>query len=118
MPLSRPCLLSLVSIITGLLLTLDSFPCTNTQVLAPASAPGMGFILTRSRCSAVVSFILDVSACWAAVFLLAVLCLRLRCVCADCVPSELAATFLSPRSIYLTPNPNPEHAEQHQRLLT
>ena len=107
MPLGRPCIPSRVSVITGRLLTLDSFPSTNTQVLVRASVPGMGLIPTRSRCSAVVSFISDVPACCAAVFLLAVLCLRLGCVRADCVPSELAATFLSLRSIYLTPNPNP-----------
>jgi len=69
--------------------------------------PGRGFILTLFRCSAVVFFISDVSACCAAVFLLVVLCFRLGGVRADCVPSELAATFLSLRSIYLTPNPNP-----------
>jgi len=108
MPLSRPYLLSHVSTAVVLLLTLDSFPSTNTLVLLLTSEPGMGLILTRSRCSAVLSFISDVSACCAAVFLLAVLCHRLGCVRVDCVPSELAATFLSLRSIHLTPNPNPD----------
>jgi len=105
MPLSRPYLLSLVSVITGLLLTLDSFPSTNTSVLVPAPVPGLGLILTRCHCCFVVSFIADVSAYCAAVFLLVVLCFRLGCVRVDCVPSELAATFLSLRSIHLTPNP-------------
>jgi len=65
----------------------------------------MGLILTRLRCSAVVSFISDVSGYCAGVFLLAVLYSRLGCVRVDCVLSELAAMFLSLRSIYLTPNP-------------
>ena len=50
-------MLSLVSVITGLLLTLDSFPSTNTGVLVLTPVPGMGLIPTRFQCSAVVSFI-------------------------------------------------------------
>jgi len=113
MPLSRPYLLSLVSVITGLLLTLDSFPSTNTQVLVPTPVPGMGLIPTRFPRSAVVSFISDVSACSAGVFLLVALCFRLGGVRSDCVPSELATIYLSRRSIYLTPNSN--RSFPHQR---
>ena len=105
MPLSRPCLLRLISAPAGLLLTLDSFSSTDTAVLALTPVPGMGPIHTRFRCSAVVSFISDVSACCAAIFLLVALCFRLGGVRADRVRSELAAMFLSLRSIYLTPNP-------------
>ena len=101
---SRPCISSRVSVITGLLLTLDSFPSTNTQVLVLTPVPGMGLIPTRFRCSVAVPFI-SVAYTYVLGSLLAVLYLRLGSVRVDCVPSELAATFLSLRSIYLTPNP-------------
>ena len=66
----------------------------------------MGLILTRFRSSAVVSFI-SVASAYVVVSSLVVSCFRLGGVRADCVPSELATTFLSLRSIHLTPNPNP-----------
>ena len=95
MPLSRPCLLSLVSAPAGLLLTLDSLLCTNTLVLVLASVPDVGLICIHHWCPAVVSFIADVPATCAVFFLLVVLCFRLGGVRVACVPSELAATFLS-----------------------
>jgi len=64
----------------------------------------MGLIPTRLRCSVAVPFI-SVAYTYVLGSLLVVFRLRLGCVRVDRVPSELAATFLSLRSIYLTPNP-------------
>ena len=65
----------------------------------------MGLILTHFRRSAVVSFI-SVPSTYVVGSLLVVFRFILGCVHVDCVPNELAATFLSLRSIHLTPNPN------------
>jgi len=107
MPLSRPCLLSLIPAPAVHLLTLDSFPSTITQVLVLTPVPGMRLIPARFRCSLAVPFI-SVAYTYVRGSLLVVFRLRLGCVRVGCVPSELAATFLSLRSIYLTPNPNPD----------
>jgi len=81
---------------------------TNTQVLVRPLVPGMGLIPTRFWYSAAVS-LNSVASAYVVVSSLVVSCSRLGDVRVDCVPSELAATFLSLRSIYLTPNPNPVH---------
>ena len=64
----------------------------------------MGLIPTRFRCSPCVPF-LSVASTYVVGSLLVVFQFRPGGVRADCVPSELAATFLSLRSIHLTPNP-------------
>ena len=70
--------------------------------------PGTGLILTHCRCPVVSSFI-SVAAAHVVVFSLVVSCSRLGCIRVDCVPSELAAIFLSLKLLYLTPHPNPGH---------
>jgi len=67
--------------------------------------PGIRLIPTGFRCSVAVPFI-SVASTYVLCTLLAVFRLTLGCVRVDSVPSELAATFLSLRSIHLTPNPN------------
>jgi len=83
--------------------------------VVPASAPGIGLIYTPCYCTVVVTFISAASA-YVVISLLVVLYYRHGGVRVDCVPSELAAMFLSLRSIYLTPNPNPLHIQLNRQL--
>ena len=99
-------MLSLISVITSRLQALDSYLCTNTQLLVLSSLPDIDLIYIHHPSATLVSFISDVFATRGAVFLLVALNFVHHSIHVDSISSKLATMCLSLSSIQLTPNPS------------